>query len=302
MINEGADHLLENFTQESVVGSGLIKLKCNSCLQSADVVNQNKRVYSRAICEHFVDSAKEKIARGGLLQELNHPMIDESNSTMALKRQMSIFYDRCCSKINEIHMESNLVVGEIEFLSNSLGQDMSKMIMFDNIIPGVSCRALGKTKPATRYGAGIQEVVNPSVLVTFDIVSDPSHVEARMKNVTEVLQNPKSCKQLTEGLDGFALSEASTIVALRDLFLSDSTPFNYLMENFIYNDRPMNPKHEKKIIKTSMDSLFNQFINEDCGVLQESNVKQFGNALAHEHRAINTKKDLVARMKKYLNV
>ena len=161
---------------ESVTESGTPKVIFKATLQEAGVVNQNKRRYSSAICESIVDQLSPKATSRNLLMEVDHPM---SGTEEEMKRRAGVVkLSECGCILREIKMEPNgKVVGIIETLSGFKGPDIARLITEDKVDIGFSLRALGGVTPT---GDGILEVTSPIRAITYDIVSNPSHKNAKI--------------------------------------------------------------------------------------------------------------------------
>ena len=175
MIN-GRSGLVKLIITESVTESGTPKVIFKATLQEAGVVNQNKRRYSSAICESIVDQLSPKATSRNLLMEVDHPM---SGTEEEMKRRAGIVkLSECGCILREIKMEPNgKVVGIIETLSGFKGPDIARLITEDKVDIGFSLRALGGVTPT---GDGILEVTSPIRAITYDIVSNPSHKNAKI--------------------------------------------------------------------------------------------------------------------------
>lgn len=327
VINEsGAESLLENISLAPSSPNGLIKLTADCTLQSANTPNKNKRVYSSAICEGFVESAREKMRSSRnnlLLGECNHPLLgDNPDSPASLKRQLEVRYDHCCVGISNIGFNGTLIESSITFLSNGLGQDMAKLVYYDGVVPGMSCRALGKTTPSKKFGKGITEVCSPCVLVTWDMVENPSHTEARMVKVTNAIRNPRGLNESSYGKNSnVVLDESSTVLSLRNIFLNDdetNSPLSFLIESLLYGDsdnfkhaHSLNKNQQKKFIECSMNRIINEFIEttpdtvdgvSSVDVLNESNVTDFLHDYCHNKKNYDSLKKTEFNLRKFLDL
>lgn len=161
---------------ESVTDSGTPKVVFKATLQEAGVINQNKRRYSSAICESIVDQLSPKATSRNLLMEVDHPM---SGTEDEMKRRAGIVkLSECGCILREIKMQPDgKVVGIIETLSGFKGPDIARLITEDKVDIGFSLRALGGVTPT---GDGILEVTSPIRAITYDIVSNPSHKNAKI--------------------------------------------------------------------------------------------------------------------------
>ena len=69
------------------------------------------------------------------------------------------------------------VIGEIETLSGFRGPDLANLILKDKVDIGFSLRALGSVQPLQD---GTVMVKTPIMPITYDVVSTPSHANAKM--------------------------------------------------------------------------------------------------------------------------
>lgn len=127
-------------------------------MQRANAVNQNKRIYPRAILEREVQNYKKAVAEGRATGELDHP----DSSIVSLERVSHV--------VRDIGWDGDDVVGTIEILNTPKGK-IAQEIMEAGIRVGISSRAIGET---TRTNEGFDQVDESLMLVAFDLVSEPS--------------------------------------------------------------------------------------------------------------------------------
>lgn len=208
---------------ESVTESGVPKVIFKATLQEAGVVNQNKRRYSSAICESIVDQLSPKANSRNLLMEVDHPM---SGTEDEMKRRAGIVkLSECGCILREIKMEPDgKVVGIVETLSGFKGPDIARLITEDKVDIGFSLRALGGVTPT---GDGILEVTSPIRAITYDIVSNPSHKNAKILQFI-----PESdTSYINESANNSMLFESADFDADRLILESDNVNLP-LFENF----------------------------------------------------------------------
>lgn len=141
------------------------KIRGHSLLQTLDEENGNRRVYTHAIGEIYVNSANEKIKSGRLLGEMDHPFIKNPKDPSEVKRQLIVLLKESSHKFTKLWIEGNRICSLVETLSNDHGINMAKLAAIDNIPIGFSCRAIGKVKPKNFNGRSIMEVCEPTVFV-----------------------------------------------------------------------------------------------------------------------------------------
>lgn len=279
--------------QEAVQGyteSGNLKVKGIAKLQSFDTVNQNKRVYSQEIGQKFLQEALNKIndPSTSFMGEWDHPMVDGLSNAAQLKRQMSIMLKEASHQFTNVWLENNIMYGDLATLSTPNGITMASVIVEDHIPVAFSARALGKTKPAPKYGSGVVEVYGPILLCGYDCVQNPSHKGSVLTEVTNIVKDGKNLKMVSEANDGMLSEAFSDLILYNDLFLSESNTLTYLVENFIrtdnYKKSLRNKNDEKRLLEGTMDSLLMEYLNTTPEIdgaessikdLNESNVREF---------------------------
>ena len=208
--------------------AGTRKAVFKSRLQEANVVNQNKRIYDRVVCENIVGQLQPKASSRNLLCEIDHPLSGDPES---MKRRAAIVEIKNCGAIiRGIRFDGKEIIGEVETLLGFRGPDLAKLILDDKVDIGWSLRALGSVQTQSD---GTIKVLNEIRPITYDIVSSPSHANAKIleflpESDMSILQNSQSI--LTEGLDEFFEKEQITICENNQcvkLFLED-----YIRDNF----------------------------------------------------------------------
>lgn len=104
-------------------------------------------------------------------------MVISDNPNHTKRRACTVNISNAACLIRKIYMEGNSIIGEIETLSNQKGQEIAAMITKDRVNIGVSLRALGGTNVQPD---GTIEVTLPIKPITYDLVSNPSHANARI--------------------------------------------------------------------------------------------------------------------------
>lgn len=292
------------------------KIRGNSLLQTLDEVNGNRRVYTHAIGEIYVNAANDKIRTKRLLGEMDHPWIRNPKDPMEVKRQLQVLLKECSHKFNKLWIEGNTICGLVETLSNNHGINMARMANIDDVPIGFSCRAIGKVKQKNYGGKPIMEVCQPTVFVTYDAVSDPSHKSAELKDITAVITNAgdfdKVCRPIGESSD--ILDESNELYQLREIFCNEIEldRVNVVVESFmnnLYMDY-MPQKVQQNFIESNMTSLLGEYLSTSDyvtgistnNVLNESNVMNFMSdyAINHSSPEYNTTSFMRNLTKQYL--
>jgi len=117
------------------------------------------------------------------------------------------------------------VIGEIQTLSGFQGPSLANLILRDKVNIGFSLRALGSVEPLTD---GTLDVKMPLRAITYDIVSSPSHDNAR---ITEFLPESFICESADES---GILAEAADLSLLeqQDNIVIDNVNGNHYIQAF----------------------------------------------------------------------
>jgi len=149
-----------NYTSEVIKESrdhndGKILLK--GILQRCNTLNQNGRIYSRAILQREITNYQKFIQENRALGECDHP----DSSVVELKNVSHI--------VRDARMDGDNVVGTIEILETPNGKILKSLIEA-GITLGISSRGVG----STRSEGNTQVVQDDFQLICFDMVSEPS--------------------------------------------------------------------------------------------------------------------------------
>ena len=126
-------------------------------LQKAETLNQNGRVYPRAILEREIRNYQKFIKENRALGELDHP----DSSVVELKN--------ASHNIKEAYMEGNIVYGTVEILNTPSGKILQSLVE-SGVTLGISSRGVGSTRPQ----GDMQIVQDDFQLICWDFVSEPS--------------------------------------------------------------------------------------------------------------------------------
>jgi len=157
------------------------KIRLKACLQTGDVVNRNKRRYSKSLIESGVANVNSRVHEGSLLGELDHPVANGNGSVV---RQVTVLFKEASHKFCEIGWEGNKLVSVMETLRTPNGEIL-KNLAEDGIPVGFSFRGMGDLKQVMENGNTFFEVRPPLHVVTWDAVSYPSHDGANLIEITE---------------------------------------------------------------------------------------------------------------------
>jgi hypothetical protein len=153
------------------------KVIMRGILQKSETLNQNGRVYPRAILEREVRNYQKFIRENRALGECDHP----DSSVVELKKVSHI--------IREAHMEGDVCYGTVELLDTPMGKILQSLVE-SGVTLGISSRGVGSTK---RDG-DTQVVQDDFQLICWDFVAEPSTPGAFMMAEGKRI-DPKSLNQ-----------------------------------------------------------------------------------------------------------
>lgn len=140
------------------------KIMMRGILQRADVLNQNGRIYPRAVLEREIRNYQKFIIENRALGELDHP----DSSVINLKNVSHI--------VREAKMDNNGVVnGVIEILNTPSGKIVQSLVE-SGVKLGISSRGVGSVEKKGDY----YEVQSDFQLICADLVSEPSTTNSFM--------------------------------------------------------------------------------------------------------------------------
>jgi hypothetical protein len=145
-----------NLVKESRLQNGG-KIMLKGVIQRSDTLNQNGRIYPRAILEREIINYQKFIRENRALGECDHP----DTSVVELKNASHI--------VREARMEGDTVYGSVELLDTPSGKILQSLIE-SGVTLGISSRGVGSTKQQ----GGNLVVQEDFQLICFDIVSEPS--------------------------------------------------------------------------------------------------------------------------------
>lgn len=145
------------------------KIMLSGIIQRANTLNQNGRIYPRAILEREIMNYQKLIRENRALGECDHP----DSSVIELKNASHI--------VREAYMKGDDVYGRIEILDTPSGKIIQSLIE-SGVTLGISSRGVGST---TSQG-GNQVVQDDFQLICFDMVSEPSTPGAFMLKENKV--------------------------------------------------------------------------------------------------------------------
>lgn len=131
---------------------------------SAELKNNNKRIYKRDLLEREVVKVQEKISKKCLWGELGHPPNPEVNP------------DKIALRTTQLEWKGNDLYGKAKILDTPMGQIAKTLVKEGQM--GISSRGLGTV--------GDDGYVNEDFhLITWDLVTDPSNNPSWVNGIYE---------------------------------------------------------------------------------------------------------------------
>ena len=166
-------------TESKELNNGKIIL--NGVLQKSDALNQNGRIYPKAILEREIRNYQKFIKENRALGECDHP----DSSVVNLKNASHI--------VREAHMDGDVCYGSVELLDTPSGKILQSLVE-SGVTLGISSRGVGSTK---REG-DFQIVQDDFQLICWDFVSEPSTPGAFMMSEGRAVDENELKKHFTK--------------------------------------------------------------------------------------------------------
>lgn len=159
------------FQEANVIHSSPTKAIFRCTIQTADVVNQNRRMYPHSVLSEGMDNCKSRIGRRAFFSELDHPI--PTGNQFDQIRQTTVQLKEVSHLIRGYDWKGNHLVAEMETTSTPNGSILFGLLK-DNAGVGFSMRGLAELDRLQEYNL----VKGPLTIIAFDSVSQPSHKEA----------------------------------------------------------------------------------------------------------------------------
>jgi hypothetical protein len=141
-------------------------------IQTADMVNQNKRMYPMDVLSEGMTGCRSRINRRAFFSELDHPF-PQGNQQFDQVRQTTVSLKEVSHLIRDYQWKGQHLVAEMETTSTPNGNILFGLLR-DNAGVGFSMRGLAELERLQEYNL----VKGPLTIIAFDSVSQPSHKEA----------------------------------------------------------------------------------------------------------------------------
>jgi hypothetical protein len=215
--------------EETELGGGKNKIAARCNLQESEMRNRNNRYYSNAICESIVGQLSPKATGRSLLMEVDHPLFVSGDPEVLKKRASIVEINNCGALIREIGFKNKQIYGIFETLSGFKGPDLYNLIVKDKVDIGFSLRALGAVETLQDGTIMVKDPIRP---ITYDIVSNPSHVNAK---VLEFL--PESANEFIPDGDLICEGEMLDILGKDQIVISEGDSMVVRFIDDIINER-----------------------------------------------------------------
>lgn len=165
-------------------------------IQDADNKNQNKRIYPYDVLNKAINNCMDMVNNRCFYGEYDHP-VPQGNSSFDEVRQTTVLLEKTSHIITDFQWKDKVLFGKFETLSTKFGKELLGLLK-DQTRIGTSMRGLAELE--RKDDASI--VQDPLILITYDIVSRPSHltatVDEKQVNFENVLQDDSRKELLFE--------------------------------------------------------------------------------------------------------
>jgi len=160
-------------------------------MQAADEVNQNHRKYPKVVINEAMSDCKNRIRRRSFWGELDHPSLEGVNENIDIQRQSTVLLKEVSHLIRDYEWRGNILYGQLETMDTPNGSILLNLLR-DNCVVGLSLRGMASLKRMNGYN----EVEGPMTIITYDSVSNPSHVGAVVDFNEMVFENKQKNKKI----------------------------------------------------------------------------------------------------------
>ncbi|MCF7927442.1 MAG: hypothetical protein K9L74_07730 [Candidatus Izimaplasma sp.] len=177
-------------------------------VQSADDENKNKRIYPYSTLNEAIKNCMPQVKSRSFYGETDHP-IPSGNSDFDEIRQTTVLLKESSHIITDFEWRGKILWAQFETLSNRHGKDLVCLLR-DRTRIGSSMRGLAELERKN----GMSVVQSPLIIITYDVVSSPSHQIARVdeREVTfESLTKMNSKYIVNESMSGIREKDSGLI-------------------------------------------------------------------------------------------
>ena len=229
---------LDILEESTAPGFGPNRIKFKARLQTANVPNNNKRIYPTETLQEVFNQLKPKVDEGKLLGELDHPQIMTSDKNGQLKRSSTILLQNACVHFLEMSFDGTHIDAIAQTTTNRAGLDAYAFIK-DGVTVGFSLRAFGELEKTPE---GYSKVPPRGLkAITYDLVAMPSHSNALILEILNESEDPlqlvKELKSYEESLIKVANDHNMKII--EEATITESAQSSQVCANGICSLRPI---------------------------------------------------------------
>lgn len=200
-------------------------LKTNMILQETEVMNKNKRLYSRQPLVNAMKAYEYKIKRGHSLMESGHPITKDP------LRFNSVVMANSVARINSYKWNGNILEAETETLNTTIGRDYRDMLLQEGFVGATSLRATGTVTKGFRNQV---KRVNKVNIIAYDIVLNPSHENAVVQNLITESEVQNMILNMSDNINILRETLYTELGYEPDIFTENTTEVGYnLNENSV---------------------------------------------------------------------
>jgi len=141
-------------------------------IQTADEENQNHRIYPKKVLSKAIENCRPRMKTRSFMGEADHPVpsgVDQHDGV----RQTTVMLKEVSHIITDYEWKGNKLLGKFETVDTINGRNILGLLK-DRIGIGVSMRGMAELSKENN----ISIVQDPLYIITFDLVSLPSHRSA----------------------------------------------------------------------------------------------------------------------------
>lgn len=168
------------FQESKIINNDPSKAIFRSVVQTADDINQNNRLYPKKVLDDGMEGCRSRMKRRAFLSELDHP-VSIGNDHFDTVRQTTVSLEKVSHLIRDWEWKGNDMVAEMETLSTPNGRILLGLLKDKSGI-GFSLRGLAELERGEKYNT----VKGPLSILSYDCVSNPSHIGACVKDFNEM--------------------------------------------------------------------------------------------------------------------
>lgn len=152
-------------------------MRVTGIFQEAESHNANSRIYPVDILKEAVHNLSNLVSARRVMGEFDHPA------------DAKIHLDRVSHLITKLWMEGNKVYGQAEVLDHLPYGAQLKGLIEHGVTVGISSRGVGDMEAVMKEGRQLFKVLPGYMLITFDVVAEPSVSTAQLSVMESVSRN-----------------------------------------------------------------------------------------------------------------